>query len=633
MGNRLCNKLSNKTPSYLTIRNNIYYLCFRVPTVLAADKPRIIRRSLRTTSLSEARIRMKSFFSMINQFKQTADKCYCDDMTKKEWMINRGICSMSIDEPVDNKQDSRSLRDTEFESLVKELNSFGEEDFFSYTESTISANIDGELIEIQRNPSSEDMIDEQEINETIEMVIHNHYGDIVKEINELTEYASKVLNDANDERYEAVLKVLKRAEQREKRHQVKMLHESISIAEKVFTLIYGQLSPQSKSKIRNCAENMILSLSATISAARAFVEGEFSEFRTIKDSLEVEAKSHRNTLDSEQFVASNETISSPLLSEMVPNFLLWEEDGRVRKEDVVKNYKNDLDILIHVIGDIPVGLVTKQHIKDVIKIRGMMPVRNKKPYSEWSIKETIDHINAGGELDNEEDLVSTKTVKETFKTYQSFFSAYLCDSLDKIQASPTTGIKVPADIASYGKYSDSQMEKIIGYWKSQPDSDLKMVILAACYTGMRKSEIAELISDRLRFDEDSGRHYIFIPSGKTKAAKRLVPIANELVDIGFVDYVNAMPTNKKLFTKKTDLITDALKKSREVLNIPDIDTNERRLVFHSLRHSVISKARAKGISDPILQNVVGHQTRKSITDTYTHFDVKDLVCVVDCLGW
>lgn len=277
MGNRLCNKLSNKTPSYLTIRNNIYYLCFRVPTVLAADKPRIIRRSLRTTSLSEARIRMKSFFSMINQFKQTADKCYCDDMTKKEWMINRGICSMSIDEPVDNKQDSRSLRDTEFESLVKELNSFGEEDFFSYTESTISANIDGELIEIQRNLSSENVIDEQEINETIEMVINNHYGDILKEINELTEYASKILKNANDERYEAVLKILKAVEQREKRHQVKMLHESVSIAEKVFTLIYGQLSSESKNKIRNCAENMILNLSSTISAVRAFVEGEFSQ--------------------------------------------------------------------------------------------------------------------------------------------------------------------------------------------------------------------------------------------------------------------------------------------------------------------------------------------------------------------
>ncbi len=68
MGNKLYNKLSNTPPFYLTICNDIYYF-FRVPTALTVDKPKIIRRSLRTTSLNEARSRMKSFFTMINQLK------------------------------------------------------------------------------------------------------------------------------------------------------------------------------------------------------------------------------------------------------------------------------------------------------------------------------------------------------------------------------------------------------------------------------------------------------------------------------------------------------------------------------------------------------------------------------------
>ncbi|WP_321407401.1 tyrosine-type recombinase/integrase [Tolumonas auensis] len=553
-------------------------------------------------------------------------------MIEKEWMINRGVCSVSTFSPADEKQDFSSPHEAGFGSKVDELNNFFGEEVFSYTDSTIVGHVDGELIEIQRNASSENMIDEQEINETIESVINQFHGDVLEEINNVTKYTSIVLNGANDEQYELLLNSLKKLEQKHKRIQVRMLSNLADITEDVFALIYGELSQESKKRIRNCAEKMILNLSSPIAAARALTEGKFEEFQAIKGKVEVEEKLCINKPESEQN-SSAKFNSSPLLSAMISKFLSWDEGGRVRNSDVIKNYKNDLDILINVIGDVPVGQVTKQNIKDVIKIREMMPVRNKKPYSKWSIKDTIDHINSGGELDDEDDLVSTKTVKETFKTYQSFFSAYLCDSLDKIQISPTTGLSVPADIASYGKYSDSQMEKIVGYWKSQSDSDFKMVILAACYTGMRKSEIANLTSDSLRFDEDSGRYYIFIASGKTKAAKRIVPIANELIDIGFVDYVKAMPAKKKLFSKKTDLITDVLKKSREVLNIPDVDTNERRLVFHSLRHSVISKARAQGISDPILQNVVGHQTRKSITDTYTHFDVKDLVCVIDCLDW
>ncbi len=57
MGNKLCNKLSNKTPSYLTNRNGIFYFCYRVPTSLT-DKPRVIRYSLKTRDAITARQRL-----------------------------------------------------------------------------------------------------------------------------------------------------------------------------------------------------------------------------------------------------------------------------------------------------------------------------------------------------------------------------------------------------------------------------------------------------------------------------------------------------------------------------------------------------------------------------------------------
>lgn len=56
-----------------------------------------------------------------------------------------------------------------------------------------------------------------------------------------------------------------------------------------------------------------------------------------------------------------------------------------------------------------------------------------------------------------------------------------------------------------------------------------------------------------------------------------------------------------------------------------------RLVFHSLRHTFITKARAAGINNVLVQQVVGHEKRGSgQTDRYTHtFQLKDVLKVVD----
>ena len=37
MSNKLCNKLGNKTPAYLTNRNGIFYFCYRVRYLMLCD--------------------------------------------------------------------------------------------------------------------------------------------------------------------------------------------------------------------------------------------------------------------------------------------------------------------------------------------------------------------------------------------------------------------------------------------------------------------------------------------------------------------------------------------------------------------------------------------------------------------
>lgn len=64
---------------------------------------------------------------------------------------------------------------------------------------------------------------------------------------------------------------------------------------------------------------------------------------------------------------------------------------------------------MHVLGDVPVGSITKQHIRQTLAVIENLPRRNLKPYSEMSLSECID-------LDvPEDDLISSANVKNTSK--------------------------------------------------------------------------------------------------------------------------------------------------------------------------------------------------------------------------
>lgn len=69
-----------------------------------------------------------------------------------------------------------------------------------------------------------------------------------------------------------------------------------------------------------------------------------------------------------------------------------------------------------------------------------------------------------------------------------------------------------------------------------------------------------------------------------------------------------------------------------LLDVKLNDLGERR-VFHSTRHTFITKTRAAGVANSIVQQVVGHEkTGAGMTDRYTHtFQLKDVLGAVDCI--
>ncbi|MDF3696642.1 recombinase XerC, partial [Enterobacter hormaechei] len=144
---------------------------------------------------------------------------------------------------------------------------------------------------------------------------------------------------------------------------------------------------------------------------------------------------------------------TPLLSAAWGSFTT--EKGNDWVAAVANELQRLYNVLLHVIGDLPVGVITKQHIRQTITIIENLPRRNKKPYSEMTLTECIDFDVP------EEDLMSSANVQKHLKIYSSFFKVFLKDEKDILEKAPTEGIKYEVTENKAGSYSIPEMQRLV----------------------------------------------------------------------------------------------------------------------------------------------------------------------------
>lgn len=145
--------------------------------------------------------------------------------------------------------------------------------------------------------------------------------------------------------------------------------------------------------------------------------------------------------------------------------------------------------------------------------------------------------------------------------------------------------------------------------------DYKWCTLLALYTGARRREIAQLYITDIQREE--GIWYIDInedgenKSLKTPAAKRRVPIHSKLIDLGFLDWATTKPENQRLFLSFSYNAKEGYGRNPgRWFNGPfkkGLGINDSRLVFHSLRHTMVTRLAQAGIPEPLYQEIVGHE--------------------------
>ena len=181
--------------------------------------------------------------------------------------------------------------------------------------------------------------------------------------------------------------------------------------------------------------------------------------------------------------------------------------------------RRSFEILLHVLGEVPVDLVTKQDIRRTLNVIAGLPKRTNAPYKTMSLQECIDFDVP------EEDLISSVQVYKHLKIFKSFFKVYLKDLKDILTVSPTEGIKLDVQENRGGNFTYPEMKRMVTHLEGLDDADWrKAYFLKLCYTGARRGEITDLKVGLMRTDEHTGRKYLFIEGGKTDHAQRQIPV-------------------------------------------------------------------------------------------------------------
>ncbi|SDC80749.1 Integrase [Massilia sp. PDC64] len=166
--------------------------------------------------------------------------------------------------------------------------------------------------------------------------------------------------------------------------------------------------------------------------------------------------------------------------------------------------------------------------------------------------------------------------------------------------------------------------------------------LIGLHTGMRINEIAQLaladidVHDGITCfhvtdndeDEGQGRRAKRV---KTDAGRRIVPVHDALVNLGLLDYVQALRQDGhcELFP---ELIGGrdgpGQPASKQFARYCDrVGLRDRDLVFHSFRHGAVGRMRAAGIPKELRKVVVGHSAAEDTHDGYG--DIKNDFSIAD----
>jgi integrase len=176
---------------------------------------------------------------------------------------------------------------------------------------------------------------------------------------------------------------------------------------------------------------------------------------------------------------------------------------------------------------------------------------------------------------------------------------------DGVRVDEGHGYKEPSRVP----FSQGDLKRIFGsdLFKTKPYETKQWALLVALYTGARSS--SEIARIRLcDIYEEQGVPVIMLAlASKNQHSKRLVPIHDDLVRLGFLDFVERLrrKSKERLFPDwdPEDKINRWFLRSYRA----EVGINDRRKVFHSFRHTLKTALARYGVNRDISDLITGHK--------------------------
>ena len=351
---------------------------------------------------------------------------------------------------------------------------------------------------------------------------------------------------------------------------------------------------------------------------------EFSEQTISRDPIEPIPIQQQEPLTSHQ--------KTPL-SVGIENYI--DEKGSITIRSV-KEVKHSLNHLIEEWGDIPIGSITREMTTNFKGHIRKIP-RNRKKNPKYRDKDFHELVEM-----NLKDTISTTTVNKHLGYCSSFYDWSINHGYSDIN--PFKGMKLKKEVRTRDerdRFSELELKKIFGKENYIHFTDIEKgryelywTPLIGVFSGLRLGEITSLYLDNIK--EISGNHrekrwcfdIVEEPERedkhlKTKSSRRIVPIHNTLLDLGFVEFIELLkkkdPSRERLFQELKISEGSYNKNVSTFFNnryLPNLGLKTNKKKFHSFRHTVSDHLKQKGIEPHFINELLGHSSGNIDLDRY-----------------
>jgi integrase len=228
--------------------------------------------------------------------------------------------------------------------------------------------------------------------------------------------------------------------------------------------------------------------------------------------------------------------------------------------------------------------------------------------------------------------ISVNTANSKISKISTFFD--WCHRHEYISKNCAEGLMLKAKTSPREERQPYSQEELIRLLQQLPYEDHRAyrywIPLIALLSGMRQSEIAQLLCSDIMKKDDI--HYFNINETeegqrtKNESSRRIVPIHPTLVELGLLDYHSKVHTKDLWPELKTgrDGKGQNFQRWYGIFNRKHI-TQDRRRVFHSLRHNVVSSLAENGVQESVISELVGHALEGETMGRYKKsYDVRIL---------